>query len=104
MIIMSIGITCFTTNNINELQNKLDSFYVKYSDVFPKIYYLSKAALPDTVDIEISNEFGLTPQSYFYMSVNDKSLVISTDDIAELVRKELGKENVVVLLNGEDLI
>ncbi|APC10536.1 MULTISPECIES: hypothetical protein [Providencia] len=101
---MSIGITCFTTSSIKELQDKLDLFYKKYSDVFPKRYYLSKAALPDEIDIEIANEFGLTPRSYFYMSVNDKTLVISTDDIAELVKKELGKENVVVLLNGEDLI
>lgn len=101
---MSIGITCFTNYNIKELQEKLDSFSVKYPEIFPEKYYLSKAILPDSVDTEISNEFGLMPKSYLYISVNDKSLSISTDDIATLVKNELGKNNVVVLLNGEDLI
>lgn len=101
---MSIGITCFTIYNTKELQEKLDTFNVKYPDIFPKKYYLSKATLPDSVDIEISNEFGLIPKSYLYISVNDKSLSISTDDIASLVKNELGKNNVIVLLNGEDLI
>jgi hypothetical protein len=38
------------------------------------------------------------------MSVNNKALEISTDGIANIIRNELGKENVIMLLNGEDLI
>lgn len=101
---MSIGITCFTSYNTKALQKKLDFFTVKYPDIFPGKYYLSKAALPDSIDIEISNEFGLIPKSYLYISANDKSFSISIDDIASLLKNELGKNNVIVLLNGEDLI
>ncbi|HDU8494613.1 hypothetical protein AB7038_16350 [Morganella morganii] len=101
---MSIGITCFTSYNAKDLQEKLDFFTVKYPSIFPVKYYLSKAALPDSIDIEISNEFGLIPKSYLYISVNDKSFSISIDDIANLLKNELGKNNVIVLLNGEDLI
>jgi hypothetical protein len=60
--------------------------------------------VPHPIQKEISNEFGLDPCSYFIMSVNNKALEISTDGIANIIRNELGKENVIMLLNGEDLI
>ncbi|MBE8614145.1 hypothetical protein CYG68_17355 [Morganella morganii] len=101
---MSIGLTCFTNLPFVDLQKSLDGWHKQYSDIFPEHYYLSDAGISDHIDIEISNEFGLDPKSYFYMSVNNKYLIISTDKIAALVREELGKDNVVILLNGEDLI
>ena len=62
-----------------------------------------KARIFGSFDKEISNEFGLDPESFFYIDVNNKALEISTDEMAYMVRDELGKENVIVLLNGEDL-
>jgi len=38
------------------------------------------------------------------MSVNNKALEMSTDGIANVIRNELGKENVIMLLNGERLV
>ena len=65
---------------------------------------MSTAGIPHPIQKEVSNEFGFDPVSYCYISVNNKSLKISTDEMADMIRKELGTENVIVLLNGEDLI
>lgn len=101
---MSIGLTCFTKLAFADLQHKLNELAARYPDVFPALYYLSTAGIPHPIQKEVSNEFGLDPVSYCYISVNDKSLKISTDEMADMVREALGADNVIVLLNGEDLI
>ena len=101
---MSIGLTCFTKLTCVDLQHKLNEFAKRYPDVFPAHYYLSTAGIPHPIQKEVSNEFGLEPLSYCYISVNDKSLKISTDKMADMIREALGAGNVIVLLNGEDLI
>ncbi|MEQ9917258.1 hypothetical protein ABRQ01_11345 [Pectobacterium aroidearum] len=101
---MSIGLTCFTKLAFTDLQHKLNEFATRYPDVFPAHYYLSNAGIPHPIQKEVSNEFGFDPISYCYISVNNKSLKISTDEMANMIRNELGAENVIVLLNGEDLI
>lgn len=54
----------------------------------------------------IAEEFGLKePKSYFLVAVNDKSFPdLNISEIADVFRQELGEKNVIVLLNGEDLI
>ncbi|MTD29003.1 hypothetical protein [Erwinia sorbitola] len=101
---MAINIRCYTKLAVSELQHHLDRFLSRNPSVFPQHYILYRARALGPFDKEISNEFGLDPESYFYLAVNNKALEISTDTIADMVRKELGKENVIVLLNGEDLI
>ncbi len=86
------------------LQNKLDIFLAKYPQIFPEHYRLYCARELGQFDKEISNEFCLEPESYFYISVSNKSLEICTSKIASLVKNELGENNVIVLHNGEDLI
>lgn len=101
---MSISIRCYTKFSVSELQPQLDRLLSSNPKVFPQHYILYKARTLGPFDKEISNEFGLDPESYFYIDVNNKKLEISTDEMADMVRNELGKENVIVLLNGEDLI
>ena len=101
---MSIDLRCYTTLPVDKLQKKLDVFLARYPDIFPRHYILYKASELGRFDKEISNEFGLDPESYFYISVSNKLLEICTSKIASLVKDELGKDNVIVLHNGEDLI
>lgn len=101
---MSISLTCYTKFSILDLQRRLSDLSRKYSEIFPAHYYLSTAGIPHPIQKEVSNEFGLDPMSYCYLSVNNKALEISTDEMADIIREELGKENVIILLNGEDLI
>ena len=101
---MSIHISCYTKYSSSELQRRLNELSGKYSEIFPFHYYLSSAEVPHPIQKEISSEFGLDPCSYFIVSVNNKALEISTDEMANMIRDELGKENVIILLNGEDLI
>lgn len=101
---MSIDLRCYTTLSVSELQKKLDLFLAKYPEIFPRHYILYKARELGPFDKEISNEYGLDPKSYFYISVSNKLLEICTNEIARLVKEELGKDRVIVLHNGEDLI
>lgn len=57
-------------------------------------------------DLLVAEEFGLTnAKSYFMVAINDKSfLEMNTSEMADLLREELGKEKIIVLLNNEILI
>jgi hypothetical protein len=101
---MSIDIRCYTKLTVPDLQAKLDQFLLRNPDIFPEHYLLYNARNLELFDKEISNEFGLDPKSYFRMHVINKTFEISTDKMADMIRNALGKENVIVLLNGEDLI
>lgn len=101
---MSISIRCYTKFSVSELQPQLDRILSSNPKVFPQHYILYKARTLGPFDKEISNEYGLDSESYFMVAVNNKALEISTDEMADMIRKELGTENVIVLLNGEDLI
>ena len=56
--------------------------------------------------ISIANEFGMmNPKSWFMIAVNDKSFPeINTTEMANLMRQELGADNIIVLFEGETLI
>lgn len=57
-------------------------------------------------DLLIAEEFGLEePKSYFMISVNDKFFPeLNTSEVANMLKNELGEENIIVLLNGENPI
>lgn len=98
---MSIHISCYTTYTLTELQERLNILSAKYPSIFPWQYELSAVCKPHPLQREIASEFGVNSCSYFVISVVNKALEISTDEIADIIRKELGKEYVIVLLNGE---
>ncbi|MBC3382300.1 hypothetical protein H8I69_24665 [Serratia fonticola] len=120
---MAIDITCYTKLGVESLQPKLDVIKLNYGCLFEQSYLMYPAHevltheqlkfIEDRVekyknetDLLIAEEFGLEePKSYFMISVNDKSFPeLNTSEIADMLRKELGEENIIVLLNGEDLI
>ncbi|WP_241649082.1 hypothetical protein [Rosenbergiella collisarenosi] len=120
---MSIDIACYTSINIDELKERLDVVRAKYDYLFDGPYLmfepriiLSRQQL-ELIDDRVEKynqetklltgeEFGLKePKSHFLIVVNDKSLPeLNTSEIAGVFRQELGEENIIVLLNGEDLI
>ena len=120
---MAIDITCYTKLGVKSLQPKLDVIKLNYNHLFERSYLMYNAHevltheqlkfIGDRVerykketDLLIAKEFGLEePRSYFMISVNNKSFPdLNTSEVAGMLRKELGEENIIVLLNGEDLI
>lgn len=120
---MAIDITCYTKLGVELLQPKLDVIKLNHSYLFDQAYLMYAAheiltdeklkVIEDRVekykhetDLLIAEDFGLEePKSYFMISVNDKSFPkLNTSEVADMLRKELGEENIIVLLNGEDLI
>jgi hypothetical protein len=120
---MAIDITCYTKFDHNLLQSKLNVIKLNYNYIFDHSYIIYTAnevltrqqleLIADPIekyqkesDLLISEEFGLEgAKSYFMISVNDKFFSeINTSEMAELLRKELGENNIIVLLDGETLI
>lgn len=101
---MAINLTCYSKYSVTDLQGQLDELPGKYSDIFPDHYVLYKAREPDEIQKEISNEFGLDPASFFRIALVDKSLQVSTSNIADILRNELGTDSIIVLFEGETLI
>ncbi|WP_454878881.1 hypothetical protein [Serratia inhibens] len=120
---MSIDIACYTSISIDELRERLSVVRAKYDHLFDGPYLMfdphtilsrqQAALIDDRVEkynqetkLLIAEEFGLKePKSYFLIAVNDKSFPeLNTSEIADVFRQELGEGNIIVLLNGEDLI
>lgn len=120
---MAIDIICYTLFETDLLNKRIGEIKLKYNNVFDKSYilYLASPILSreqlllinneqekysQESKLLISEEFGLKgARSYFMVSVNDKSFPeMNTSEMAELLRKELGKEHIIVLLDGETLI
>ncbi|UAN51433.1 hypothetical protein KGP26_27955 [Serratia sp. JSRIV002] len=120
---MSIDIACYTSISIDDLRERLSVVRAKYDHLFDGPYLMfdphtilsrqQLALIDDRVEkynqetkLLIAEEFGLKePMSYFLIAVNDKSFpALNTSEVADMLRKELGEENIIVLLNGEDLI
>lgn len=120
---MAIDIMCYTKLDADLLNEKVNKIRLKYHGIFDNSYIIYSASPVldreqlDLISDEqeryskeskllISEEFCLEDaRSYFMVSVNDKSFPeLNTSEMAELLRKELGKENIIVLLNNETLI
>lgn len=120
---MSIDIICYTSISIDELKERLDMARKTTGHLFDGPYLMFEPHLilnrqqleliDDRIEkynqetkLLIAEEFCLKePRSYFLVAVNDKSFPeLNTSEIADVFRHELGEGNVVVLLNGEDLI
>lgn len=120
---MSIDIACYTSIHIDVLKEKLGMVKERFACLFDGPYLmfephtiLSRQQLElidDYVEqynqetkLLIAEEFGLKePKSYFLIAVNDKSFpALNTSEIADVLRQELGEGNIIVLLNGEELI
>lgn len=120
---MAIDIMCYTKLDTNLMNSKIDYIKSKYNNIFNESYVIYKAhpvlnrqelsllkseseKYQKETKLLIAEEFGLEgARSYFMISVNDKSFpVYGTSDIANILRKELGNENIIILHNGEEPI
>ncbi|WP_023639617.1 hypothetical protein [Dickeya zeae] len=120
---MAIDIMCYTSISIDVLKEKLDMVKISTGHLFDGSYLIFEPHIIlnsqqlELIDnriekynqetkLLIAEEHGLKePRSYFTVAVNDKSLSeMNTSGIADLFRRELGGDNIIVLLNGEVLI
>ena len=127
---MAIGLDIYTRICVEILQPELDRIQEKYPNLFsvsenrsyPAYIMYSADIIIDDKDllliedrldrhhmeskISIANEFGMmNPKSWFMIAVNDKSFPeINTTEMANLMRQELGADNIIVLFEGETLI
>ena len=127
---MAINLDVYTRICIDILQPELDRIRAKYPNLFSlsenRTYsaYIMYSAhmiidkkdlllIKDRSDrhhmetnISIANEFGMmNPKSRFMIAVNDKTFPeINTTEMADLMRQELGADNIIVLFEGETLI
>ena len=127
---MAINLTCYTKIDVAMLQPELNRIQAKYPNLFscssnrshPAYIMYSADLIVDAKDLLliedrgerysmetrllIANEFGMmNPKSWFTIAVNDKSFPeINTTEMANLMRQELGADNIIVLFEGETLI
>ena len=127
---MAIDLNVYTRICVDILQPELDRIQEKYPNLFsvsenrsyPAYIMYSADIIIDDKDllliedrldrhhmeskISIANEFGMmNPKSWFMIAVNDKSFPeINTTEMANLMRQELGTDNIIVLFEGETLI
>jgi hypothetical protein len=127
---MAIDLIIYTKIDTDILQLELDRIQAKYPNLFsvcetrcypayimyPARFIADEESLlliedrSERYHMEarrlIADEFGMmNPKSDFMVSLNDKSFSeINTTEMADLMRKELGADNIIVLHSGDTLI
>lgn len=120
---MAIDIVFYTKIESNLLNEELDRIKLKYYKYFDYRYVLYKAhkvltheelflvqdkaeRYSEESSILLSEEYGLYhPKSSFMMSLNDKTYTdIFPEELAKLIKKELGGKDIIAILNFDTLI
>jgi hypothetical protein len=102
---MSIDLSCFSNLATDLMQQLLSDFVSRRSEIFPSKYYASDVSDLDEIDKEIASDFGMKDACCsFLLMLNDKSLSLGTQAMADIMYKEFGKDKIIVLFATDFLM
>jgi hypothetical protein len=101
---MAVDLVCYVSNTLSDVEEMLENLSGQHKEIFPKKFLISSAGKADSFHKEIALEYGLNSQSVFLVSLNDKSAACLVLDIAKMLKKSFGEENIIVLHGNETLI
>jgi hypothetical protein len=106
--IIPVHLTCFSNTDVKKLHKTLEIFQYKHSDLFPKKFpFYGIWPVDEIRRREISAEFGFNnPVSWFMISLknNDGESEVTEIDLANMLRDELGDENILILYDNNKVV
>ena len=102
---MAIDLFCYTSLNVTDTKDIIDVIFQDHPEIFPSKYFISDVEIAHEISKEIANDYGFPNAcSTFLVSLNDKTLSVSTSSIADIFRHYMGNDNIIILHENETLI
>jgi len=100
---MSIDLFCYSSETTESILGKLESIKSRYAEVIGKKFVFSEPRIANDVHREIAGEFNFDARSLFLIGLNDKASADQISVMSDILKTDLGKSNVLILLNNETL-
>lgn len=104
---MSIHIHAYSAFSKKITDNFIHEMKINFPDLFSRNFLISDSDNLDSFSLEMAVEDSGIPsyfKSDFIISLNNKEFSIYMLDIANLFKNKFRNENIILLLNGEDLM
>lgn len=101
---MSIDLFCYTTLQPDELKTALLRLEADRNDLFSGKFLISGGRGTDSMHKEIALEHGLLADSFFMVSLNEKSAANLVLEVVAQVKAFFGEGKAIILHNNETLM
>jgi hypothetical protein len=100
---MAVDLFCYAVAPTSDVEIMLTSLSENNQEIFHHKFLISKIREMNSVHKEISSEYGIHAQSFFMVSLNEKSAANLVLEVVSLIKNSLGEEHVLIL-HGNDKI
>lgn len=98
---MAIDLVCHSPLDKTDVEKAIQLLSTQHADLFSYKFLISKIMDSDDVDEEIAREFGFKSRFVFLIRVNDHDSSPRIREVAGLLRRTFGPQNVLVLFENE---
>lgn len=98
---MSIGLFCYVAEPVSTVDSVLSEARAQHEDLFASKFLISSAREATAMHKEIASEYGVEAQTFFLVTLNEKKSADLITSVANLFRKMLFKNSVLILLENE---
>jgi len=100
---MAMDLFCYSSKTFIEVREIMELAADQHKELFATKFLISPAREAGAVQREIALEHGLHAKSIFLIRYNDKSSLDLSSVVIDVVKKELGNNDVVILFENETL-
>lgn len=99
---MAIDLFCYASLTLSDCDRKLSELHEKRRDLFEHSFVLYAPRSADNMQREIAKDYAFERcVSTFLVSLNEKQHAGRVPEVAEVLKKQLGAENVLILQNND---
>ena len=98
---MAIYLCCHSTLDKADVEKVLQQLSTEHADLFSHKFLISKFLDSGDVHKETARQFGFRSRFFFLIRVNDKSEAHRMREVAGVLRKAFGSQNVLVLFEND---
>ena len=98
---MAIDLFCHSSLDKADVEKTIRLLSTQHADLFSYKFLISKILNPNDDDEETAREFGFPSRFVFLIRVNDKDEAHRIREVAGVLRKAFGPQNVLVLFENE---
>lgn len=99
---MAIDLFCHSSLDKADVEKALQLLSTKHADLFSYKFLISKIFdSDDEDDVETAKKFGFKSRFVFLIRVNDKDESHRIREVADVLRRTFGPQNVLVLFENE---
>ncbi len=101
---MAVDLFCYAVETPQAVETKLARLAAHHPDLFSNRFLISKVLVPNSAHKDIARGYGLSTESLFIVSLNDKNSADLLTAASGIIKDFFGKNEVIILNGNEKLI